>query len=371
MPPDTPQPETDVSVYDEPLHRVEYEHPLFRVIRLRIAPGAQTQFHRRDVDSFFCLFSTTRVRVETARDGVRESAVERMTVEATPYSREPIVRRIKNIGEADVHGLDVEVVAHAEPRCMLCNAFVTGVPFLREVPCFEQVDDLLPWCCTTPRRVKLPGGGYATDRVTHTRARLQVMTFLCANSIVFHNWLEMKPGLCCACCDDSCVPKDTYKCTAGGCERMCAFDNKNCKELRSTPIAAGHAAAPPLLGFTMLRRSRTVGHDAARDSAAHAALLMASRKRKKGRKKETSPMASSPKRDASAPQDHDEKRRREASAGLGLAADCLSRLHSGYSVTRRPLAFRSTVLRSAVFWIGKLIFVEVNHCQWSACMRSP
>ena len=26
MPPDTPQPETDVSVYDEPLHRVEYEH---------------------------------------------------------------------------------------------------------------------------------------------------------------------------------------------------------------------------------------------------------------------------------------------------------------------------------------------------------
>ena len=167
MPPDAPQPETDVSVYDEPLHRVEYEHPLFRVIRLRIAPGAQTQFHRRDVDSFFCLFSTTRVRVETARDGVRESAVERMTVEATPYSREPMVRRIINIGEADVHGLDVEVVAHAEPRCMLCNAFVTGVPFLREVPCFEKVDDLLPWCCTTPRRVKLPGGGYDTERVTH------------------------------------------------------------------------------------------------------------------------------------------------------------------------------------------------------------
>ena len=69
MPPDTPQPETDVSVYDEPLHRVEYEHPLFRVIRLRIAPGAQTQFHRRDVDSFFCLFSTTRVRVDKTVDG--------------------------------------------------------------------------------------------------------------------------------------------------------------------------------------------------------------------------------------------------------------------------------------------------------------
>ena len=34
------QPETDVSVYDEPLHRVEYEHPLFRVYvsALRRAP---------------------------------------------------------------------------------------------------------------------------------------------------------------------------------------------------------------------------------------------------------------------------------------------------------------------------------------------
>jgi len=48
-----------------------------------------------------------------------------------------------------------------------------------------------------------------------------VMTFLCANVVLFHNYFEMKPGLCCACCDD-CLCKD-WKCSNGGCQKLCSF----------------------------------------------------------------------------------------------------------------------------------------------------
>lgn len=61
------------------------------------------------------------------------------------------------------------------------------------------------------------------------------MTFLCANCILYHNWFEMKPGLCCSCCEP-CAPKS--KCAQGGCDRLCAFDDAKCKAHRSTTIAA-------------------------------------------------------------------------------------------------------------------------------------
>ena len=47
-----------------------------------------------------------------------------------------------------------------------------------------------------------------------------VMSFLCANCIIFHNYFEMKPGLCCACCD-GCMPN--WKCAKGGCVQLCTF----------------------------------------------------------------------------------------------------------------------------------------------------
>ena len=49
---------------------------------------------------------------------------------------------------------------------------------------------------------------------------LLVMTFLCANCIIFHNYFEMKPGLCCACCD-GCFA--TWRCAKGGCAQLCKF----------------------------------------------------------------------------------------------------------------------------------------------------
>ena len=69
-----------------------------------------------------------------------------------------------------------------------------------------------------------------------------VMTFLCANSILFHNWFEMKPGLCCACCDDCLVKKDAWKCSKGGCTALCAFDKAHTIDLRSTGVAAAGKA---------------------------------------------------------------------------------------------------------------------------------
>ena len=71
---------------------------------------------------------------------------------------------------------------------------------------------------------------------------LLVMTFLCANTIIFHNYLEMKPGLCCACCDDCFVKKDSWKCSKGGCTALCAMDKVHVDDLRSTAIAASGKA---------------------------------------------------------------------------------------------------------------------------------
>lgn len=48
-----------------------------------------------------------------------------------------------------------------------------------------------------------------------------VMTFLCANTIIFHNHFEMKPGLCFACCDDCCCKE--WRCSKGGCDMLCRF----------------------------------------------------------------------------------------------------------------------------------------------------
>ena len=82
--------------------------------------------------------------------------------------------------------------ALSEEALLDLDACVTGGPFLREVPCFEKVDDLLPWCCTTPRRVKLPGGGYDTERVTHGAIGLYRLR-LAAGSLAAEQRLEGQP----------------------------------------------------------------------------------------------------------------------------------------------------------------------------------
>mmetsp|Transcript_29798 Transcript_29798/g.81434 ORF Transcript_29798/g.81434 Transcript_29798/m.81434 type:complete len:1140 (-) Transcript_29798:313-3732(-) len=47
-----------------------------------------------------------------------------------------------------------------------------------------------------------------------------VMTWFCAILVIWHNRFEMKPGLCCACCDDC-----GGKCCQGGCKLLCTFSN--------------------------------------------------------------------------------------------------------------------------------------------------
>ena len=56
---------------------------------------------------------------------------------------------------------------------------------------------------------------------------LLVMTFLCAGVVIYHNYFETKPGLCCACCQ--CGPPDStcdwWLCGAtknGGCSNLCS-----------------------------------------------------------------------------------------------------------------------------------------------------
>jgi hypothetical protein len=62
---------------------------------------------------------------------------------------------------------------------------------------------------------------------------IMVMTFLCANCIVFHNYFETKPGLCCACCEP-CAPN--HRCAAGGCSKACDF-SASTLAVTSTKIA--------------------------------------------------------------------------------------------------------------------------------------
>lgn len=47
-----------------------------------------------------------------------------------------------------------------------------------------------------------------------------VMTWLCAIVVIWHNRFEMKPGLCCACCDGC-----KGKCCKGGCDLLCTYSN--------------------------------------------------------------------------------------------------------------------------------------------------
>jgi hypothetical protein len=51
---------------------------------------------------------------------------------------------------------------------------------------------------------------------------LLVMTWMCAAVVIWHNHLEMKPGLCCACCA-KCSGKG--KCCKGGCELLCTYSD--------------------------------------------------------------------------------------------------------------------------------------------------
>jgi hypothetical protein len=49
---------------------------------------------------------------------------------------------------------------------------------------------------------------------------LLVMTWMCAMLVIWHNNFEMKPGLCCACCD-ACGARN--KCCKGGCDLLCTY----------------------------------------------------------------------------------------------------------------------------------------------------
>jgi len=69
-----------------------------------------------------------------------------------------------------------------------------------------------------------------------------VMTFLCASVVVYHNWFERKPALCCVCC--TCAPPgsacDWWLCHAskhGGCEQFCNCCGEKMKT--STEVAQG------------------------------------------------------------------------------------------------------------------------------------
>lgn len=84
-----------LQVDEEPSHTVECEHPLFRVLRVRLAPGAKTRRHRRDVDAVACYFGATRLRVDSG-GATTESATGPAAPIATPYSKAPQDRVVAN-----------------------------------------------------------------------------------------------------------------------------------------------------------------------------------------------------------------------------------------------------------------------------------
>lgn len=163
-----------VSVYDEPSHRVELEHPLFRVIRFKFGPSEKTLFHRHFVDSFFCFFSSTKITLET-EEGLKHADVERGSASFSAYSTTPIAHRIANVGDAVMHGLDIEVTPSKSVTCMLCNALVTGVPRLQDERHHVKVQAMLPFCCPTKKRVKT-ADGYTYHDVHHARVELYKLT---------------------------------------------------------------------------------------------------------------------------------------------------------------------------------------------------
>mmetsp|Transcript_34755 Transcript_34755/g.106769 ORF Transcript_34755/g.106769 Transcript_34755/m.106769 type:complete len:248 (-) Transcript_34755:123-866(-) len=182
-----------LQVDEEPSHTVECEHPLFRVLRVRLAPGAKTRRHRRDVDAVACYFGATRLRVDSG-GATTESATGPAAPIATPYSKAPQDRVVANVGSAPLHAIEVEIPHHAAATCARCDAFVTGVPHLHELDCVSRVAEALPWCCPTPRRIKTPDGARAFESVTHgavdvyriaLAARAATPTFSCDRPRLF------------------------------------------------------------------------------------------------------------------------------------------------------------------------------------------
>jgi hypothetical protein len=78
---------------------------------------------------------------------------------------------------------------------------------------------------------------------------LFVMTFLCANSILFHNHFEMKPALCCACCGECGECTRTHPCTAGGCEKLCQFKDLQTTTEKAQAEDQQQAARPTMVRF--------------------------------------------------------------------------------------------------------------------------
>lgn len=94
-----------IDVWDEPYHGALFQDDSVQVLRVRVPPGATSQFHRHVVDGI--AFSVVDASFDDQRLG--EEWIARTTTAGRITTARPRVHRIRNSGATEVHIVDVEV----------------------------------------------------------------------------------------------------------------------------------------------------------------------------------------------------------------------------------------------------------------------
>ncbi|MGE0484921.1 MAG: hypothetical protein AB7Q81_12340 [Gammaproteobacteria bacterium] len=109
--PDGQSAATCVAVYEEPDHRVEISNDFVYAYRVRIAPGANTLWHRHTEDTVYFALAAARAQEELpAREAIVTEIPCNVAV-SRPHKAEPLVHRVTNGGEVEFHMLGAEALA--------------------------------------------------------------------------------------------------------------------------------------------------------------------------------------------------------------------------------------------------------------------
>ena len=89
-----------IPVHEEPFHQPVYHNGTMRILRVALAPGDTSLFHRHSHNIFYATLKGTRMWLQTAKGESREVTLsDGWTGENTSYARRPFVHRIANVGQ--------------------------------------------------------------------------------------------------------------------------------------------------------------------------------------------------------------------------------------------------------------------------------
>ncbi len=89
-----------IPVQEEPFHQPVYQDGTMRILRVALAPGDTSLFHRHSHNIFYATLRGTRMWLQSAKGENREVTLpDGWTGENTSYARRPFVHRIANVGQ--------------------------------------------------------------------------------------------------------------------------------------------------------------------------------------------------------------------------------------------------------------------------------